>query len=137
MGDSDRFWRVYRDEWSVVYCSDTDGADGRAECGQRFRKDYEGRVLPEDCRLVPWSLTVQEWWPWMLELRLPVMKGEYSSRPLALEHAHKIDGRVVLEGSREDKKILGYGKKMLREDSGVSPGLDEEGAPRGAPGQES
>ncbi len=117
MADDDRFWRVYKPEWSVVYTSDGDGEDGRKECRRRYDAVYAGRVRLEDCRVVPLSLTGPEWWPWMMELHLPVMKGEYSNRPLALGHAHKIDGVVVLEGSRADRKLLNYSWQMLRKDS--------------------
>jgi hypothetical protein len=131
MSDIDRFWRVYRPEWSVHHVSDTDGEDGRQECVQRFINQYKGRILPEDSRMVPWSLTAPEWWPWMLELRLPVMKGEYKGRPLALEHAHRIDGVVVFEGGRGEERLLSYGRRMLRKGFVDSQGLEDAGAARG------
>lgn len=133
---NERFWRVYRSEWCVVYISDTDGEEGQRECARKFDEAYAGRVRPEEGRVVPWSPDRPEWWPWMLEIHLPAMKGEYSSRPLALEHARKICGEVVLEGSRSDKRLLGYGKWMLRKEHGASPELDDAGAAGGAPGQE-
>jgi hypothetical protein len=135
MEEEQRFWRVYKSEWVVTYTSDAEGEDGERECEQKFVEVYEGRVRSDDSRTVPWSLSHPEWWPWLLELRLPTMKGEYSSRPLALEYARKIDGEVVLEGSRADKRILGYGKLMLRREHVDSPELDAEGASRGASGQ--
>jgi hypothetical protein len=133
--DAERFWRVYKPEWCVAYVSDNDGVDGRQECFQKFDTAYRGRVRQEDCRLVPWSLELTEWCPWMLELLLPTMKGEYTSRPPALEHARKIDGVVVLEGSKADKKLLNYGKRMLREVSVDGQPVDDEGAARGAAGE--
>jgi hypothetical protein len=73
-------------------------------------------------------------WPWMLVLFLPIMRGEYVNRPLALKFAHGIGGVVVLEGSKTDRKLLNYGKRMLREGSGDGQELDAEGAARGAEG---
>jgi hypothetical protein len=141
MGDEQRFWRVYVREWVVAYISDTDGRDGMKECIQRFSEVYEGKVRPEEWRVEPWSLKFPPGWPWMLMLLLPVMKAEYVSRPLALDCARKIDGRmwlvtVVLEGSKADKKLLNYGKRMLREGSGDGQELDAEGSARGAEGDE-
>jgi hypothetical protein len=130
MGDEQRFWRAYKLEWCVVYVSDTDGQDGEQECQRRFNDVYLGKVRPVDCRLVPWSLALPEQWPWMLELLLPSMKGEYTGRASALEHARKIEGVVALEGSKADRKLLDYGKRMLRE--GSYYGLDDEGVARGA-----
>jgi hypothetical protein len=115
MGDEQRFWRVYRLEWSVVFISDSDGENGIRECLRQYESVYAGKVKPSDYRLGPWSLTEPDAWPWALELLLPVMKGEYVNRPLALGHAHKIDGVVVLEGSTANKTLLNYGKRMLRE----------------------
>ncbi len=127
MDDDQRFWRVYKQEWCVVYISDTEGHDGMVECQQRYGTSYRGRVRPDEWRLGPWSLMAPELWPWGLELFLPVMKGEYVSRPSALDRAHKIEGVVVLEGSKADRRLLNYGRRMLREDSvdadtGDSPG---------------
>lgn len=126
MGDEQRFWRVYRFEWAVVYISDSNGENGIRECQQRFDTTYEGKV--RQWRLGPWSLSSPDAWPWGLELMLPVLKGEHVNRPLALEHAHKIDdAAVVLEGSKADKKLVNYGKRMLREGSGDGQGLDAAG----------
>jgi hypothetical protein len=125
MGDEQRFWRVYRFEWAVVFISDSAGENGIRECQQRFDAEYDGKVRV--WRLGPWSLTEPDSWPWALELMLPVMKGEYTSRPPALEHAHKIDGAAVLEGSKEDKKLLNYGKRMLREVKSNAGGGDGAG----------
>jgi hypothetical protein len=122
MTDEQRFWRVYKQEWAVAYVSDTDGQVGMEQCQERYGKVYKGKVRPEEWRVEPWSLLFPLRWPWMLVLFLPIMRGEHVSRPAALEHAHKIDGVVVLEGSKADKKLLNYGKRMLRDDSGVSAG---------------
>jgi hypothetical protein len=136
MGDEQRFWRVYKQEWAVAYVSDTDGKDGMEECQQWFGEYYKGKVRPEEWRVEPWSLTFPPEWPWMLTLFLPIMRGEHVGRPAALEQAHKIEGLVVLEGSKADKKLLNYGRRMLREGSGDGQGLHAEGSSRGAEGEE-
>jgi len=135
MSDSDRFWRVYRSEWAGVYTSDADGVTGKSECTEKLDEAYAGRLHREEARVVPWSSSQPELWPWLLELYLPVMKGEYSSHPLALEHARKVGGSVVLEGSQDDRKFLGYGKLMLRREHVDSSDMGGESVARGASGQ--
>ena len=92
------FWRVYRTEWAVAYVSDVDGKAGRVECEGRGGKDHEWRA-------VPWSKSNPEGWPWVLEVRRPVLKGEYRDVGDAAKHAAEIGGQAVLEGSPEDKAI--------------------------------
>lgn len=137
MGESSRFWRVYKSEWCVMHVADSDGEEGRLECLQALEQRYAGRIMKPDARLVPWSEADPGQWPWMLELHLPVMKGEHVTRPPALEQARKIDGVAVLEGSRADLKILGYGKKMLREGSLDGQGVDAASLACGAAGEAS
>jgi hypothetical protein len=122
--------------WCVMYVSDSDGEDGKLECVQRYREQYAGRVQEGDWGLRAWSDSLPaSSWPWMLVLRLSVMRGEYSKRPPALEHAHKIAGAVVLEGSRAELALLSYGKKMLKAGSVDGQELEAEGSARGAAGQ--
>jgi hypothetical protein len=136
MSDSDRFWRVYRVEWCVAYASDADGAAGELECRRKFEQEFAGKISPEDWRLVSWNERFRDVWPMMLELRLPVMKGEYRHRPDALRHASSIDSRVLLEGSQDEKKLLDYGRKKLRKGSVDSQGVDAADPARRAAGQE-
>lgn len=139
MGDDQRFWRVYRQEWAVVYISDTDGQAGMEECQKFFGELYAGKVRETEWRVGPWSMSEPELWPWGLELLLPVLKGEFTDRPRALVYARVIDGVVALEGSVSDKHLLNYGKRMLygngKRGSVGRQGMGSEGAPRGAEGQ--
>lgn len=109
----DRFWRVYRLEWVVAYSSDSDGEEGRRECVKRFGDFFAGRVLDREWKVEAWNLQAPDSWPWMLQLLLPVLKGEHVNRPAALLHAREIGGQVALEGSREDMKIRACGEHML------------------------
>jgi hypothetical protein len=118
MDSTDGFWRVYRDEWAVEYVSDSDGEDGRRECMQKFIDDYQGLVRAGQWRVVPWSEAKSGEWPWMLELRLMVMKGEWRDRRDASGHASKVDGTVVQEDSPEERELLHRGIEMTRECSG-------------------
>lgn len=115
------FWRVYVREWTVAYISDTEGDAGRAECEAKFADAYGGRVRDDEWRVEPFSLTDPGGWPWMLMLRLPVMKGEYPTRPLAQDHATRVDGEVVQEHSTRDQGLIRYGQLMLgKEESTTS-----------------
>lgn len=109
MGDSG-FWRVYCDEWTVVYVSDGDGEDGRRECMQKFMDGYQGRVRSGEWRIVSWSEVPG--WPWMLEVHQPVMKGEWCSRDDAAVHAREVDGTVVPEDSAAERELLRRGTEM-------------------------
>jgi hypothetical protein len=132
MADSDRFWRIYKTEWCVAYVSDTDGSEGKRECVKWYQEQYTGRVREDDWGLEAWSGNLPDSWPWMLMLRLPVMKGEYTGRPAALAYASEIKGLVVLEGSKADLKLLSYGKKMMREGSVDSQSVGETAPACGA-----
>jgi hypothetical protein len=118
MDSTSGFWRVYRDEWTVQHVSDADGEDGRRECMQRFIDDYQGQVRAGEWRVMAWSESESGEWPWMLEVHLPVMKGEWRDQRDALEHAHQVDGTVVLEDSPEERELLRRGTEMTRKPSG-------------------
>lgn len=112
--DGTGFWRVWLDEWSVVYVSDTDGEPAERECQDRFSESYEDKVQVGGWRIVPWSTDEPGGWPWMLEVRLPVMKGEYRDEAAATDHASRIGGIVAREGSQMDRKIQRYEKDLTR-----------------------
>jgi hypothetical protein len=115
---TDGFWRVYRAEWTVAYISDADGEEGTRECMQKFMAAYEGRVQPGEWRVVAWSESDPAGWPVMLEVRLPVMKGEYRDEQDARGHASEVDGTVVRENSGEEIAMLRHAALMTQEDSG-------------------
>lgn len=98
------FWRVYRTEWSVAYVSDANGEDGKQECIDVLGSGFDASVW----RIVPWSESNPEGWPWMLEAHLPVMKGEFTGEQDALDWSTEIGGAVAREGSREDKQMQRY-----------------------------
>jgi hypothetical protein len=100
------FWRVYREEWTVAYVSDADGEEGALECREKFRSSYEGRVRPDGWRVVAWNEKNPGGWPWMLEIRLPVMKGEHVREQDADCHARETGAVVAREGSPEEREIL-------------------------------
>jgi hypothetical protein len=118
MDSTSGFWRVYRDEWTVTHVSDADGEDGKRECMQRFVDGYQGRVRAGEWRIVSWSESDPGGWPWMLEVHLPVMKGEWCDRQDARIHAAEIGGSVVREDSREELEMLRRGAEMTRKSSG-------------------
>lgn len=108
MGNEGKFWRVYRDEWTVAYVSDADGNAGQRECMERSAGKKDGSF-----RLMAWSETDPNGWPWMLEVRFPVMKGEFMHRGDAATFAAEVGGIVVREGSTEDKEMLRRCQSML------------------------
>ena len=111
------FWRVYRSEWVVEYVSDADGEEGTRECMRKFLDGYRCRVQDGDWRIVAWSETDPGGWPCMLEVHLPVMKGEYRNQKDADVHVRKTGGTVVREGSPEETGLLHRGAEMTRKES--------------------
>jgi hypothetical protein len=95
------FWRVYREEWTVAHVSDADGDSGHLECDAKM----SGADDQLSWRIVPWSETEPGRWPWMLEVHLPVMKGEFTTPEGAESYAAAIGGTVAAEGSAEDKEF--------------------------------
>lgn len=111
----DGFWRVYRAEWNVAHVSDADGEDGRSECTKRG----EQSGVPQGYwRAAAWSETNPEGWPWMLEVRLAVLKGEHRDEAAARSHASAIGGTAVRENSPEDKRLQSELTTTLRRISG-------------------
>lgn len=96
------FWRVYAPEWTVAHVSDADGEGGRAECEEVYRSRYNGQVPEGDWRAEPWSAGHPGEWPWTLEIRLPVMKGEFRLREDAEAVAAGMGGVVECEGSEAE-----------------------------------
>lgn len=111
-----KLWRVYCDEWSVAYVSEVDG--GSQECTDRFRSHYEGSVGQDEWRVAPWSEEDPGGWPWMLELRVPVMKGEYLSEDVAEGVASRLAGKVAREGSDLDAQLQRRGNVLIRKAQG-------------------
>jgi hypothetical protein len=56
----------------------------------------------------------------MLEVRLPVMKGEFRDRRDAVSLSRSLEGSVsaVREGSQEEKELLHRGAEITRKGSG-------------------
>ena len=55
---------------------------------------------------MPWSEADPQGWPWITEILLPVMKGEYRGQEDARKHAAEIGGTAVQEDSPEERKLL-------------------------------
>jgi len=121
-------WRVYVQDWIVVYTSDAVAPEGQEEAQRVFAERWAGRVEEGDFtfQFIP-SLHVQIW------LRIPVLQGEWRAEPDAEAHAQRIRAserevraqglrlpglpEIVESGSAEERALLDYGKKKLRADS--------------------
>lgn len=116
-----QIWCVYSQEWLAVYSSDMIGLAGRNECQGVYIRRYEGRIREHDTRLQPWSETSSNAYPWMLELRLWNLRGEFVSQALGERFvtANNLaaDGPdrapVVRKNSAADRALREYGQKML------------------------
>lgn len=111
-GSGSGLWRVYREEWTVAHVSAADGS--AQECSDWFTAHFEEAVGSADWRVVPWSQEDPGGWPWMLELRLPVLKGEYLSRDVAEGVAVRIGGDLAREGSEKDLQLQRRGDILMR-----------------------
>ncbi len=107
--------RLYRPEWCIVYtASSTSGGYGPAElkgvCEEHYRTRYEGRVRPEDAKIMRDGPVVR------LLLLLPTLKGEFKYETLAKEWAEEQGWDtydIVGKESPEDHELRSYSVKML------------------------
>jgi hypothetical protein len=106
-------WRVYLPEWLIVYSSNAFTEQGKAECLQHFADRYAGRVREEDWRVVCSVTSKPGGWPYLLELRLPNLRGEFKDRQDVPVYDAE-DAYLVRRGSAEEQALLEYGKKMLK-----------------------
>jgi len=109
-------WRVYHHEWITVFRSQHHGLLARKEIDNFYGVKYKGRVKPEDVRVIPTSPKNQDEWPWLLQLFLPNMRGEFRDEVDARAYAKSMDFTapvVVIKNSLLDHQIRQYGVKML------------------------
>lgn len=113
--DTTDLWKLYTDEWIVVYTSSAEGALGELECRTVFDKKYEGRVRKADVKFEPASAKTPTEYPFRLLLRLPNIKGEFKTLELAEAHAESNfeTWKIVTRNSREDYAIRDYSVKKL------------------------
>lgn len=98
-------WKAYRPEWLITHTARTE-----AECAAVFHASHAGRIRDEDVRYR------EHVGLWALELRLPNLKGEFKTRELADRYAtEQVDQNtvVVARSSRDEMKLLEYGKRKL------------------------
>ena len=119
MSTPDAPWRVYMDEWLIVWTGDAPGPEGQAECLSHFQVKYQGRVRERDWRVVPGIRGVElARAPYCLQLRLPNLRGEYKDQDCALAQVASVscpgrNAEVVRRGSAQERELLDYGRKML------------------------
>lgn len=106
------WWHVWHREWASVYESDEAGDAGRREA-----LAAAARIVPlalweaGSWRVVPWSESSQDTWPWSVEIMAPVLRGEFTDKDLADELATRLPGAIVaIKGSDDDKALLQEGK---------------------------
>lgn len=113
--ETDDVYRVYRDEWVIVYVS-TVPTVGTAlqNCQGWFQATYAGRVHPEDVRYEhvghgPHAMC-------QLQLRMPTLKAEWKTRELAERYIEAIgftDAIIVARNSKADHEVRAYGVRKL------------------------
>lgn len=118
--ETDDVYRLYRPEWVIAYGTtrgpaDADEKDMLVRTMQYFRDHYEGRVRPEDVRF---SVTNQSttYAIARLDIRMPVLKGEFKFAFLAERHANEqgwSDWQIVARNSKADHELRSYGVKLL------------------------
>lgn len=110
-------WRVWEQHWIIAYTSDADGEDGEQECREHFQARYQGNVHDKEWRVVP----SDKYWPATLQLKLPVVVGEYRTR----QQAEDLRDEMLVEGSEfalwmtelgspADKELEQYGQRKLK-----------------------
>lgn len=113
--EQEDLFKVYRQEWIIVFTSANDGAAGVAECNTIFRRKYEGRVTDDHHRLKSARVletTSAATVPCHLELLLWNVRGEFKYLVEAKKHAEAGD-KIVVRNSRSEFELRDYGKKKL------------------------
>jgi hypothetical protein len=110
-------YRVYLDEWIIVYTSQARGDDGVQECEDAFAERWKGRVQDGHHRIIPASSRNPGQWESQVQLRLPNRRGEYAARENAEKLARDLGpgARIVERWSPEEDALLSYGKRRLRD----------------------
>lgn len=112
-------YRVFVKDWVIVYASTVEDSPGRLQCVDHFNDRYEGRVEPEDERIVRMFHDTSQPAKHYLELRLWTQKGEFKTHELAVEFVRTLDpakwtdGHVVKRNSRNEQILRDYGKVKL------------------------
>ena len=103
-------WCVYQPDWVEVRRTSVPG--GRDLLAAVFRSDWKGKVGDDDWRLAGFGKRDQP--SWILELKLPCLKGEFKDKELAEQHAGTLgEGAVVVPwGSEEEEELLAYGTRQ-------------------------
>jgi len=118
-------WRLYAPDWLTVFTSTKDGEAGKQECLGNFSERFEGRVDDGD-----WQIVIPESGGWLtfLQVRLPVLKGEFTDERAVHRRAGEFEGlpyRIVRRGSPEERELQAYGRRRLQGSGGAG------GAPTG------
>ncbi len=114
--EAEDLFRLYRPEWIIAYTAHV-ALDGYQTeelgvvCRNYFVKNYQDRVHAEDMRITADDKVRPEWV--RLELRLPVLKGEFVHRADAEAHAQGWEPpfAIVERNSRADHDLRSYGIK--------------------------
>lgn len=113
-------WRVYHREWITVFRSQNHGRLARSEIDHFYAVKYKGRVKESEVRVIPTSQKNPEEWPWLLQLKLPNLMGEFKHEDDAVAYiGNVLDGvaELVRRNSKPDHRLRNYGKNMLLENS--------------------
>ena len=114
---------VYLPEWLIFYTSRGRGSVGWAECLEWFKEHYEGKIRNTDWRIAnsdgQTGPAMRETYRgrWRVQLRVPNLRGICRDEPDADEIADQLgqDAVAVLRFSAEERKLLRYGKSLIRE----------------------
>lgn len=108
-------WKVYRQEWSIVFTSQGEGSVGQVECMNHFHVKFAGRLEEGDFRVVSMfdqpPTSKQH-----LELNLWNQRGEFKHRKQAeLYNDVAFDGAatIVSRNSREEQQLRNYSVSLL------------------------
>lgn len=103
-------WRVYLQDWVIVYTSDEIGEKGVAEAQKLFSEKYLGRVRSAHVAIYSHGPKYSA----VLKLYLPLLRGEFKSRDAAQDEADVLGGaEVVQRNSAADYKLREYGVKKV------------------------
>lgn len=114
---------VYMPEWMIYYTSQARGSAGWDECLDWFTAHYRGKIRSKDMRIVTpdgnqqGDVRVNYAGKWRLQLYVPNLKGIRADKESAQELAAQLgqDAEIVARFSAEERKLLRYGKSLVRE----------------------
>lgn len=103
-------YRVYVRDWLIHYTTDATGEDGIAEALRVYTERYAGRVHSDDYKIYSHGPAYSA----VVQLRVPVLRGEFKHEADALAEAENLEGaEVVVRNSASDYKLREYGVKKL------------------------